>query len=39
METIKTIANYCISGGLPDTDKEILEFAASKIESYLGINC
>lgn len=32
------IASYCISGGLPETDKEKLEFAASKIESYLGVN-
>lgn len=54
MNTLKTIANFPISGDLTHADNVInntfligeqpslttymLEFAASKIESYLGVN-
>ncbi|MCF7988418.1 MAG: hypothetical protein K9L60_12745 [Methylovulum sp.] len=47
MNTLKTIANFPISGDLNNTfwigaqlalTEEMLEFSVSKIESYLGVN-
>jgi len=48
MNTLKTIANFPISGDLNNTfwigvqpalTLEMLEFTVSKIEKFLGVNC